>query len=107
MVALRRSHRPDVVRITTAPESPEQDMAHRQKRYMISMGIRTLCFIGAVLTIRIPWVCWTLIAASFVLPYIAVVMANTPSPRAGGTLPPGPSSEQRELGRGTDTTRPE
>jgi hypothetical protein len=100
MVALRRSHRPGVVRITTAPESPEQDMAHRQKRYMISMGIRTLCFIGAVLTIRIPWVCWTLIAASFVLPYIAVVMANTASPRVDGTLPPGPSHTQRELDRG-------
>jgi hypothetical protein len=102
MVALRRSHRPDVVRITTAPESPEQDMAHRQKRYMISMGIRTLCFIGAVLTIRFPWVCWTLIAASFVLPYIAVVMANATSPRVEGTLPPGPPPTHRELGPGQD-----
>jgi len=105
MVALRRSHRPEVVRITTAPESPEQDMAHRQKRYMISMGIRTLCFIGAVLTIHIPWVCWTLIAASFVLPYIAVVMANTASPRVEGTLPPGPPHTQRELGQAPDTRR--
>jgi hypothetical protein len=100
MVALRRGHS-DVVRITTAPESPERDMAHRQKRYMISMGIRTLCFIGAVLTIRIPWLCWTLIAASFVLPYIAVVMANTATPRVEGTLPPGPGNDHRnQLGTG-------
>jgi hypothetical protein len=101
MVALRRGHS-DVVRITTAPESPERDMAHRQKRYMISMGIRTLCFIGAVLTIRIPWLCWTLIAASFVLPYIAVVMANTATPRVEGTLPPGPGNNRPELGTGKD-----
>jgi hypothetical protein len=98
MVALRRAHGSDVVRITTAPESPEHDMAHRQKRYMISMGIRTLCFIGAVLTLGIPWLCWTLIAASFLLPWVAVVMANSAAPRVEGTLPPGPGHGRPELG---------
>jgi hypothetical protein len=105
MVALRRSQRPEVVRITTAPESPDQDMAHRQKRYMISMGIRTLCFVAAVLVGQ-GWLRWVLVAAAFVLPYIAVVMANTATPRVEGTLPPGPTHTQHELGPGRDPGSP-
>jgi hypothetical protein len=101
MVALRRSHRPDVVRITTAPESPEHDMAHRQKRYMISMGIRTLCFVAAIL-VGPGWLRWVLVAGAFVLPYVAVVMANSASPRVGEALPPGPTHTQHELGPGPD-----
>jgi len=100
MVSLRRTHGSDVVRITTAPESHETEMAHRQKRYMISMGIRTLCFVAAIV-VGPGWLRWVLVAAAFVLPYIAVVMANSASPRIEGTLPPGPLSDQRELGRGS------
>ncbi len=47
------------------------------------MGIRTLCFIGAVVVgdgvLR-----WVLIAGAFILPYIAVVMANSASPQVEG-----------------------
>ena len=99
MVALRRGHRPDVVRITTAPESPEQEMAHRQKRYMISMGIRTLCFVAAIV-VGPGWLRWVLVAGAFVLPYVAVVMANSASPRVEGTLPVGPPASRPELGPG-------
>jgi hypothetical protein len=105
MVSLRRAHAADVVRITTAPESHEREMAHRQKRYMISMGIRTLCFVAAVLVGQ-GWLRWVLVAAAFVLPYIAVVMANTATPRVEGTLPPGPMQTQPELGPGRDPGRP-
>lgn len=99
---MRRTGQPaDVVRITTAPESPQQEMAHRQKRYMISMGIRTACFVGAVLTIRMPWLCWTLIAASFLLPYVAVIMANSATPRVEGTMPPAPGTTRPQLGPGS------
>jgi hypothetical protein len=100
MVSLRRAHGSDVVRITTAPESHETEMAHRQKRYMISMGIRTLCFVAAVLADG--WLRWVLVGLAFVLPYVAVVMANSASPRIEGTLPPGPQSGRPELGAGTD-----
>ena len=87
MVSLRRGHHADAVRITTAPESPESDMAHRQKRYMISMGIRTLCFIGAI-AVGQGWLRWVLVAGAFVLPYIAVVMANAVRPRNEGSSAP-------------------
>ena len=49
-------------------------MPGRMKKYLISMIIRTGCFIGAIFTeshLR-----WVLIAGSVILPYIAVVIAN-------------------------------
>jgi hypothetical protein len=105
MAGLRRDHRTDVVRITTAPESPGSEMAHRQKRYMISMGIRTLCFIAAI-AIGQGWLRWVLVAGAFVLPYVAVVMANSASPRLEGSDPLGPGSHP-ELGGGPPETPPE
>ena len=86
----KQAEEPDVVRITSAPANVADDVAQRQKRYLISMTIRTLCFVGAVLAFRIPWLCGVLIAASFVLPFVAVVVANAASPRIPGTLD-GPS----------------
>ena len=71
----KQAEEPDVVRITSAPANVADDVAQRQKRYLISMTIRTLCFVGAVLAFRIPWLCGVLIAASFVLPFVAVVVA--------------------------------
>ncbi len=77
---------PEVVRITAAPENPADDIARRQRRYLISMTIRTLCFVGAVVAYRVPWLCFTLIAASFFLPFIAVVIANAAAPRVAPHL---------------------
>ena len=39
------------------------------------MGIRTVCFIAAVL-VGPNWFRWVLITAALFLPYVAVVMAN-------------------------------
>jgi Flp pilus assembly protein TadB len=99
MVALRRTHRDDVVRITTAPQTPGEEIAHRQRRYMISMGIRTACFVGAIL-VGGGWVRWVLVAAAFVLPYVAVVMANSASPRVEGAALPDTGPMHPELGPG-------
>ena len=63
-----------VYRITNADRGLTEDQAGRQRRYLISMGIRTVCFLGAILTsgpLR-----WILFSFALVLPYIAVVMAN-------------------------------
>jgi hypothetical protein len=64
----------EVFRITTAGQSLSDDQRSRTKRYLVSMTIRTLCFIGAVLAPP-PWR-WILFVGALVLPYIAVVMAN-------------------------------
>jgi Protein of unknown function (DUF3099) len=76
----RRAEVPEVIRITTAPESRESEMAHRQRRYMVSMGFRTVCFVAAIL-VGDGWLRWVLVAAALLLPTIAVVMANSASPR--------------------------
>ena len=85
----RRRDHASPVRITTAATSRAEDIRHRQRRYLLSMLIRTLCFVGAV--VADGWLRWVLVAGAFVLPYVAVVMANSASPRIAGSdlVPPG------------------
>ena len=73
----------EAVRITTASTSANADVDRRQRRYLISMGIRTLCFVGAIL-VGSGWLMWTLIAGALVLPYVAVVMANASTTKSDG-----------------------
>jgi hypothetical protein len=70
------------VRITTAGTSHADDIASRQKRYVMSMALRTVCFVGAVLADG--WLRWVLVAGAVVLPYVAVVMANAVGSRDDG-----------------------
>jgi hypothetical protein len=86
----------DVVRITTAPASRHDDIDHRRRRYVISMAVRTLCFVGAVL-VGDNWVRWVLVVGAVFLPYIAVVMANGASPRVEGTDLVRPGQNYKEL----------
>jgi len=87
----------EVPRITTAGPSPRQELAHRQRRYVLSMTVRTLCFIGAVFARSIPWLCVVLIIAAFVLPYVAVVMANSASPVIEEEPLESPGNNHKEL----------
>ena len=60
--------------VTSAPKSLTNDLSGRQRRYFISMMIRTLCFI---LTVILPSPYrWFALAGAVTLPYIAVVIAN-------------------------------
>ncbi len=63
------------VSITSASRSHSEDLRARERRYVISMGIRTLCFLLA-LVFREHWVVWFFLAAAIFLPYVAVVVAN-------------------------------
>lgn len=67
--------RDEVYNITGARESALIERQARTRRYLISMGIRTVCFIGAILVTG--WLTWVLFAAAVILPYISVVAANT------------------------------
>ncbi len=69
------------VRITTAAASRDDDIRMRQRRYIISMGIRTVCFVAAVI-VGHGVIMWLLIVAALLLPYVAVVMANAASSKA-------------------------
>lgn len=87
----------EVVRITTARESADADRRTREVRYLVSMAIRVVCFVGAIL-VGPGWLRWVLVAGAVLLPYVAVVMANAKaSPADGIDLPTG-LGESRELG---------
>ena len=68
------------VSITSASRPHSEDLRGRERRYVISMGIRTGCFLLA-LVFRSHWVVWVFMAAALFLPYVAVVIANA------GTVP--------------------
>jgi hypothetical protein len=79
----RREDRSTAVRITTAATSHHADIALRQRRYVISMTIRTLCFVSAV-AVGPGWLRWVLVAGAVLLPYVAVVLANSSTRRDDG-----------------------
>ena len=92
------------IRITTASTSRQEEISQRQRRYVMSMSLRTVCFIAAVLTEG--WVRWVLVACAVVLPYVAVVMANAVSTKSDGfALHPGPGP-RNELSGPTDSEGP-
>jgi membrane-associated phospholipid phosphatase len=64
----------EVFTITTAAVDPAVEQRPRQRAYLISMAVRTVCFLGAVVTPS-PWR-WGLALAAVALPYFAVVVAN-------------------------------
>jgi hypothetical protein len=113
--AVRRSDDP-VHTITTAADARSSDLDARINRYLVSMGIRTVCF---VLALVVPGpMRWVFVAGAVLLPYVAVIAANAPSSRRGsgptrpdlrakpidglvGTLPPEPPADIRSPGGGS------
>jgi hypothetical protein len=91
----------DPVRITSAAESRDADISVRQKRYLASMGLRTVCFVSAIL-VGDGWLRWVLVGAALILPYIAVVMANAVNSKSDDFLLPGALSERPQLPSGAD-----
>jgi hypothetical protein len=89
----KRSSRPkdEVFSVTGLPTSLQEDRRGRMRRYLLSMGIRTLCFVLAVVALGVlHWtvVGWGLVVAAVILPYIAVVMANATRSHGGTALGP-------------------
>ena len=93
----KRASRPSeqVFAVTGLPTSLQDDQGERMRRYLVSMGIRTISFILAVVALAVlHWtlIGWTLVAAAVVLPYVAVVMANATRSRQSTTLGPLPTN---------------
>lgn len=65
---------PEVHSVTSAQTPLSEEQRARTRRYLMSMSIRTVCFLGAV--VAQGWLRWALLAGAVVLPYVAVVMAN-------------------------------
>ena len=88
----------DAALITTAGRSHSLDLEERQRRYILTMAVRTACFI-AFLIVPGWWKVATLIAAA-VLPAIAVLLANNVDHRPPATLPPEDGADRPALPAG-------
>ncbi|MBV2151338.1 DUF3099 domain-containing protein [Kitasatospora sp. SUK 42] len=75
----------EVFRITGARSSLTEDVRGRQRRYVISMLVRTLCVLLAVVLWDVQrWLAFTALAGAVLLPYFAVLIANAGRERAPG-----------------------
>lgn len=67
----------EVFRITGARTGLTEDVNRRQRRYIISMGIRTLAVILTVVLWNVERpLAWVTLVLGALLPYVAVVIAN-------------------------------
>ena len=72
---------PEVFSISQVETGLTEDQSGRQRRYLISMGLRTPCFLGGIMAEGV--LRWVLIVGAVVLPYFAVVIANAGRERGG------------------------
>jgi hypothetical protein len=64
--------------VTEARRSRSDDIAYRQRRYLIMMGVRALCFVAAVLMFvnHLGWLTAIPAIGAIIIPYFAVIFAN-------------------------------
>ena len=86
----------DIIPITGVQVPLSEDQRARTRRYLISMAVRTICFVGAI--IATGWLRWALVAGAVFLPYIAVVMANAGRGRSAQPTAAIILNEQRQIG---------
>lgn len=91
---MRKQGEPEVFRITGARAGLTEDVAGRQRRYIISMSIRTVSVILTVVLWNVERpLAWATLVVGTLLPYVAVVLANAgrenvPSLPSSFSLPP-------------------
>jgi predicted tellurium resistance membrane protein TerC len=70
--------------ITSLPPSPDADRHARIMRYTVAMVIRLICFVSCFFVQG--WWLVAAIVAAIVLPYFAVVLANTGTAKSGDAV---------------------
>ena len=68
--------------ITSAQDALTKEQNGRQRKYLLAMAIRTICFI-AMIFLPNPYR-WISLAGALLLPYIAVVIANAGREQSSG-----------------------
>lgn len=100
---MARSHKQEIPSITSATAARSKLIDRKERDYLLSMAVRTLCFVGfAFIDHPIRWV---LLLGAVFLPYVAVVIGNSsirkagdgPSPFGGTTHVIEESRPQRDL----------
>lgn len=80
------------VLVTTAPVSPGEERRARERRYLITMGVRVVAFVVAIVLgtaggwLRVVGI--IAIVLALVLPWVAVVLANAGPKRTSGRAGP-------------------
>lgn len=72
--------------VTTAPKSPRDEQRDRTRRYLVTMAVRLVCFVAAVVLYGVGFrlVAALAVIGSLVLPWVAVIVANAgPKPDLG------------------------
>jgi hypothetical protein len=74
----QRSGRDQAYLVTQARPGLSQDIRYRERRYLIMMGIRTVCFGVAILMFvnHLGWLTAIPAVGALVIPYFAVIFAN-------------------------------
>jgi hypothetical protein len=64
--------------VTQAQRPMSEDIRYRQRRYLVMMGIRTICFCATVVMFleHLGWISLVPAIGAIFLPWIAVVFAN-------------------------------
>ncbi|MFF9911244.1 DUF3099 domain-containing protein [Streptomyces sp. NPDC013457] len=105
---MRKHGGTEVFRITGARQGLADDVRGRERRYVISMSVRTLSVIAAVLLWNVErHVAIVALVLGGLLPYVAVVIANAgreKPPTLPSTFVPGPT--RPELSPGGTTAEP-
>ncbi|MFJ2782471.1 MULTISPECIES: DUF3099 domain-containing protein [unclassified Streptomyces] len=108
---MRKRGGSEVIRITGARQGLADDVRGRQRRYIISMTVRTLSVIAAAVLWNVErHVAVVALALGILLPYVAVVVANAgreSTPSLPSTFVPAPvrpalASDEAPEGRDDD-----
>ncbi len=75
---VHRTRQQDVTLVTDAQRPMSEDIAYRERRYLVMMGIRVLCFVIAIVLFlaHAGWVAAIPAVGAIIIPYFAVVFAN-------------------------------
>lgn len=73
---------PVIYNVTSARVPLSSDQASRNRRYLISMSIRIVCFVLCI--VFTGWLRWAFFVGALILPWVAVVIANAGRENAEG-----------------------
>lgn len=93
MAGKSQRQRPTV--ITTARPGRTLDSAARNRRYLLTMGVRVSCFLAAVAIDG--WMRWVFLLGAAVLPAVAVLLANAVDLRRPAVVPRTDPMADRQL----------
>lgn len=84
------ARRPQAYLVTEASESRSAEIGQRERRYLVMMGIRVVCFVVTVVMFlaHAGWLTVIPAVGAIALPYFAVVVANSRRPTGSSGFRP-------------------